>query len=162
MKCVLVKIIEKWENLKKCFLSLLPKPKKFKRICKGLKDVQKHCGAFEWSINTTVPGHSCISVKPVWNLSYHILIRKVTHSPVIQWNEHLANILRNFENKKSLNVEQDSVSKLKSICDLVNIDLRKKENLKLANLIEIGTKALISFMAILQLMMQLLLFASLV
>lgn len=38
-------------------------------------------------------------------------------------------------------MEQDSVSKLKPICDLVTIDLRKKENLKSANLFETGTKA---------------------
>ena len=37
-------------------------------------------------------------------------------------------------------MEQDGVSKLKPIRDLITIDLRKKENLKSANLIEIGTK----------------------
>ena len=37
-------------------------------------------------------------------------------------------------------MEQDVVSKLKPIHDLITIDLRKKENLKSANLIEIGTK----------------------
>ena len=37
-------------------------------------------------------------------------------------------------------MEQDGVSKLKPIHDLVTIDLRKKENLKAANLIEIVTK----------------------
>ena len=49
----------------------------------------------------------------------------------------LTNIFQNFVNKKSLNVEQDGESKLKPIHDLVAIDLRKKENLKSANLIEI-------------------------
>ena len=93
LKYVLVRIIEQWENLKKYFLSFLPKLKDFKRYVKdkGLKKVQKHRGAFERSINTTVLGLYCISVKPVWNFSYHISVRKAAYSLVVQWNEHLAN-----------------------------------------------------------------------
>ena len=43
--------------------------------------------------------------------------------------------------KKSRNVEQDGVPKLKSIRDLATNNLRKKENLKSVNIIEIRTKA---------------------
>ena len=58
-------------------------------------------------------------------------------------------------------MEQDGVSKLKPIRDLVTSNSRKKENLKSVNIIEIGPKLKVSFMVIMQLMMQLLLFVSL-
>lgn len=94
-------------------------------------------------------------------LYYHISIRKATYSPVIRYIQHVTNILQNFVNKKSRNVEQDGVSKLKPIRDLVTSNSRKKENLKSVNIIEIGPKLKVSFMVIMQLMMQLLLFVSL-
>ena len=48
-------------------------------------------------------------------LYYHISVRKATYSPVIRYiySTLLTNILQNFVNKKSRNVEQDGVPKLK-------------------------------------------------
>ena len=53
----------------------------------------------------------------------------------------LTNILKHLINKKSLSDTKDGVSKIKPIHDLVKFNLNKKDHLKSAKLIEVGTKS---------------------
>ena len=81
------------------------------------------------------------------NLCESFLITFQSDKPLIHLLFHgmstlLTTILQSIVNKKCLYVNDEGVAKkLKPIADLVMIDLHKKENLKSAKLIEIGTKA---------------------
>ena len=144
MKFVLVRIIERWPNLKEYFITFLPKQKELKELKQTIKETKRCQQMVEVFENELA-----LPYLPLVNFLAHryesYLLKFQSEEPLIQMLHSgmscLTDLMQNFVNKKSLFDVFDVVQVLKPVHSLIRLNQNRKESLKCKSFIDVGTHA---------------------